>query len=100
MYIMYTYISICGGVPARVRYLDELEAKRIAGGSRLNKIIKVVNRVAKQIIVAANRDTAVGNNWFRMFKTVDRDGSGMLDYGELKTVIRKVLKLTWAQVGR
>ena len=84
---------------AVAQYTRELDAKERAMGPRLQRVIKSLYKVSKRIEHAASTDTAVRHNWFRTFKEFDADGSGMLDFGELKKVVRKKLQLSLADVS-
>ena len=83
---------------AVARYDSELAQREKEGGARLARVTRSLYSVSAKIAKAASDDTALANNWFRLFKRFDHDGSGMLDYGEIKKVVRKGLKLTWAEV--
>ena len=80
-------------------YAKELDEKRARGGRKLARIIAHVHRVAAKIRKAGSQDSAVRDNWFGLFKKYDQDGSGNLDYGEVKKVLRKDLKLTPFEVS-
>ena len=80
-------------------YAKELDEKRVRGGRKLAKIMAHVHRVAAKIRKAGSQDSAVRDNWFGLFKKYDQDGSGNLDFGEVKKVLRKDLKLTPFEVS-
>ena len=74
-------------------FMAEMAEQRRLHGRKLDKITRTVTRVCNAVQRAANSDTSVKDNWFRVFKQIDRDGSGNLSFSEIRQLVRKSLKL-------
>ena len=76
---------------ARARkYEREVEAASARGGARLARYVRVVSRVARLLVRKASEEAGVANNWFKLFRRYDTDGTGAFDFGEIRAIVRKV----------
>ena len=80
------------GVRARVDQTNLRNELKSAPRATDEQILKLAEACNKQLLVnTAGED--VGPSWYRLFKSVDRDGSGQISFDEFVLMLRQDLRL-------